>query len=52
MLRGKLTVTVGKEKRVLGPGSSGHHRSTIAHGWHNDGKTEVVLVWVGTPTLF
>jgi transcriptional regulator with XRE-family HTH domain len=52
VLRGKLTVTVGKEKRILGPGSSGHHRSTITHGWRNEGKTEVVMVWVGTPPLF
>ncbi len=52
VLRGKLTVTVGKEKRILGPGASGHHRSTITHGWRNEGKSEVVMVWVGTPPLF
>jgi len=52
VLRGKLTVTLGTEKRVLGPGSSGHYRSTITHGWRNEGKTEVVMVWVGTPPLF
>jgi transcriptional regulator with XRE-family HTH domain len=52
VLRGRLTVSVGKQKRTLGPGSSGHHLSTISHAWSNEGKAEVVLVWVGTPPLF
>lgn len=52
VLRGRLTVSVGREKRTLGPGSSGHHLSTISHEWSNEGKTDVVFVWVGTPPLF
>jgi quercetin dioxygenase-like cupin family protein len=50
--KGRLTVSVGREKQTLGPGSSGHHMSTISHDWRNQGKAEVVLVWVGTPPLF
>ncbi len=52
ILRGRLTVTVGRVQRSLGPGDSGHHLSTISHEWVNDGKVETVFVWVGTPPVF
>jgi quercetin dioxygenase-like cupin family protein len=51
LLKGQLTVSVGREKQTLGPGSSGHHVSTISHDWRNQGKAEVALVRVGTPPL-
>jgi transcriptional regulator with XRE-family HTH domain len=52
LLMGRLTVSVGQEKQTLGPGSLGHHSSTISHDWRNQGKAEVVRVWVGMPPLF
>lgn len=52
ILSGRLTVSLGSEKRRLGPGATGHHLSTISHEWRNEGKTDVVIVWVGTPPLF
>jgi quercetin dioxygenase-like cupin family protein len=48
LLKGRLTVSVGREKQTLGPGSSGHHLSTINHDGRNQRKAEVV----GMPPLF
>jgi quercetin dioxygenase-like cupin family protein len=52
VLRGQLTVQIGKKTHLLGPGNSVHYKSGIRHKWRNDGDEEVHLVSVSTPPLF
>jgi transcriptional regulator with XRE-family HTH domain len=51
VLRGELTVQVGRKTYRLGPGSAVHYKSGIKHKWRNDGEEEVHLIAVNTPRL-
>lgn len=52
LLSGQLTLRVGDEHFLLGPGDSAQHPSTTPHAWENPGDTAAQLLWVGTPKLF
>ena len=45
VLTGKLTVTIGFDDYVLGPGDSVCFDSTTPHRLHNDGDEPVTAVW-------
>lgn len=51
VLRGMLTVLVGKKTYHLGPGNSIHYKSGLRHGWRNDSNEEVHLLSVTTMSL-
>lgn len=51
VLKGQLTVQIGKKIHHLGPGSAAHFKSGIRHKWRNDGEEDVHLVTVNTPSL-
>ncbi len=52
ILRGQLTVQVGKKTYHLGPGHTIHYKSGLRHGWCNEGEEEVHLISVTTMSLF
>lgn len=52
VLKGKITITVGKKEYSLGPGNTIHYKSTQRHGWRNDGKEEAHLISVNSMALF
>jgi transcriptional regulator with XRE-family HTH domain len=52
VLKGCLKITVGKKNYELGPGNTIHYKSTMRHGWRNDGKEEVHLISVNSMSLF
>ena len=52
MLEGVLCITVDGQEFELRAGDSAHYLSTAPHLWENRGAEDVVLIWVGTPTLF
>lgn len=52
VLQGRLTVHLNGTAHELGPGSTAHFKSGLRHKWRNEGREEVRLIWVGTPTLF
>ena len=43
---GELTVTLGFEEYVLGPGDSVCFESSVPHRLHNDGSEAVTAVWI------
>jgi transcriptional regulator with XRE-family HTH domain len=43
---GRLSVTVGFDRYVLGPGDSVCFESTIPHRLHNDGDEVVTAIWI------
>jgi transcriptional regulator with XRE-family HTH domain len=43
---GQLTVTLGFEEYVLGPGDSVCFESSVPHRLHNDGSEAVTAVWI------
>ena len=51
ILKGKLTVQVGKKTYHLGPGNTIHYKSGLRHSWRNDGDDEVHLISVNTIPL-
>jgi transcriptional regulator with XRE-family HTH domain len=51
ILKGQLTVLVGKKTYHLGPGNTIHYKSGLRHGWRNDGDEEVHLISVNTIPL-
>jgi mannose-6-phosphate isomerase-like protein (cupin superfamily) len=51
VLRGTLTVQVGKKTYRLGPGQTIHYKSGLRHRWRNDGDEEVHLISVTTMSL-
>jgi len=51
VLKGKLTVQVGKKTYHLGPGNTIHYKSGLRHGWRNDGDEEVHLISVTSMPL-
>jgi len=52
VLGGRLTVTLGKETFVLGPGDSAHFDQRHPFQMANAGKRVLRILWVGTPTIF
>ena len=52
VLRGRLEVTVGNERRVLGPGDAYYFNSRQPHRFHNVGKEETEVVSACTPPSF
>lgn len=52
IVAGRLEVTVGDHKRVLGPGDAYLFSSTIPHRFRNIGKTPCVLISACTPPSF
>ncbi len=52
IIAGRLEVTVGDHKRVLGPGEAYLFRSTIPHRFRNVGKTACILISACTPPTF
>jgi transcriptional regulator with XRE-family HTH domain len=51
ILKGKLTIWVGKKTYDLGPGNTIHYKSGLRHGWRNDGDEEVHLISVNSRSL-
>lgn len=53
MLSGTLEIWLDElDCYVLHEGDSLWFESTVAHRWHNPGKTDAVLVWINTPPTF
>jgi quercetin dioxygenase-like cupin family protein len=52
ILKGQLTVLVGKKQYELSAGNTIHYKSTVRHGWRNDGQEEVHLISVTSMSLF
>ncbi len=52
ILKGQLTVLVGKKQYTLDAGNTIHYKSTMRHGWRNDGEEEVHLISVTSMSLF
>lgn len=51
VLEGCLHVTLDDQVFEVRAGDSAHYLSTTRHTWENQGEQDVLLVWVGTPTL-
>jgi transcriptional regulator with XRE-family HTH domain len=49
VIQGKLEVTVGDEKRVLGPGDAYLFQSSVPHRFRNIGDSPCVLITACTP---
>lgn len=52
VLRGEITIRLGRRKYRLFEGDTGHFKSAIRHKWVNPGNTEAQILWIGTPKLF
>jgi mannose-6-phosphate isomerase-like protein (cupin superfamily) len=52
IVRGKLEVTVGSERRVLGPGDAYYFDSRVPHRFRNAGEEECVVVSANSPPSF
>ena len=52
IVQGRLEVTVGDEKRVLGPGDAYLFPSTLPHRFRNVGKSPCILISACTPPSF
>jgi transcriptional regulator with XRE-family HTH domain len=52
VIRGRLEVTVGNKKRILGPGDAYYFASSIPHRFRNVGPTECEVVSAATPPTF
>ncbi len=52
VVRGHITVTVGGQTRVLGPGDAYHFSSLLPHRFSNHGDEPVELVSASTPPSF
>jgi mannose-6-phosphate isomerase-like protein (cupin superfamily) len=51
ILGGELSVWVGHDHFVLGPGDSAHFDQRHPYRMRNDGACNVTMIWVGTPAL-
>jgi transcriptional regulator with XRE-family HTH domain len=49
VLQGQIEITVGDQRRVLGPGDAYYFESTIPHRFRNVGKTPSVVISACTP---
>jgi transcriptional regulator with XRE-family HTH domain len=52
LIKGRLRVWVGEEEHVMRQGDSLYFKSSMAHRWVNDSKTDAVAIWVNTPPSF
>jgi transcriptional regulator with XRE-family HTH domain len=52
VIRGRFEVTVGEQRRVLGPGDAFYFESRIPHRFRNVGDEEVEVVTACTPPSF
>ena len=52
IIQGRLEVTVGDQKRVLGPGDAYLFPSTLPHRFRNVGKSPCILISACTPPSF
>lgn len=52
VIEGQISVTVGEETQVLGPGDAYQFPSTLPHRFHNDSDLPCVLVSASTPPTF
>jgi transcriptional regulator with XRE-family HTH domain len=52
LIKGRLRVWVGEEEHVMREGDSLYFKSSMAHRWVNDGKTDALAIWVNTPPSF
>ena len=52
VIKGRLEVTVGKQKRVLGPGDAYYFDSRVAHRFRNASDDECEVVSACTPPSF
>jgi transcriptional regulator with XRE-family HTH domain len=51
ILEGQLTVWIGQEHFILGPGDSAHFDQRHPYRMRNEGSADVRMIWVGTPAL-
>jgi mannose-6-phosphate isomerase-like protein (cupin superfamily) len=49
VIQGEIELTVGDQRRVLGPGDAYYFESTIPHRFRNPGKTAAVIISACTP---
>ena len=52
VIKGRLEVTVGNQRHVLGPGEAYFFESRIPHRFRNPGKQKCVVVSASTPPSF
>ena len=52
VVRGQIEVTVGGNKRVLGPGEAYYFDSNLPHRFRNPGDEECVIISANTPPSF
>ncbi|TCV93395.1 XRE family transcriptional regulator [Luteibacter rhizovicinus] len=52
ILSGTLEMTVGRKKFVLNAGDSAHFDQRHPYSMRNTGKSDVRMIWVGTPAIF
>jgi mannose-6-phosphate isomerase-like protein (cupin superfamily) len=52
VVHGRLEVTVGSERRVLGPGDAYYFDSRVPHRFRNAGDEECVVVSANSPPSF
>jgi len=52
VVRGRIEVTVGKDKKELGPGEAYYFSSTVPHRFRNRGTEECEVVSAATPPTF
>tara|TARA_R110002073_G_scaffold245043_2_gene407247 strand:+ start:27288 stop:27908 length:621 start_codon:yes stop_codon:yes gene_type:complete len=52
VVRGQITITVGRETSNLGPGDAFYFDSRIPHRFQNDGDEECEIVSTSTPRTF
>jgi transcriptional regulator with XRE-family HTH domain len=52
VVRGQLEVTVGTERRVLGPGEAYYFTSNVPHSFRNVGREECEIISASTPPTF
>ena len=52
VVRGKIEVTAGRHKKVLGPGDAYHFSSAVPHRFRNIGDEECEVVSAATPPSF
>jgi mannose-6-phosphate isomerase-like protein (cupin superfamily) len=49
VIQGEIELTVGDQRRVLGPGDAYYFESTIPHRFRNVGKTPSIIISACTP---
>ncbi len=52
ILKGRLEVTVGNQRKILGPGDAYYFKSNQPHSFKNTGKEECELISACTPPSF